>query len=72
MRVRWFGQSAFRLEGAAGSVMHFRTPLPDFLDTLDPFLAAVDGEVVQVGASETEIDGAGDSRRVLVLRPPEV
>jgi L-ascorbate metabolism protein UlaG (beta-lactamase superfamily) len=52
--------------------MHYRTPLADFLGPLDPFLAAVDGEVVEVGASETEIDGTGGSRRVLVLRPPEV
>jgi L-ascorbate metabolism protein UlaG (beta-lactamase superfamily) len=51
--------------------MHYRTPLADFVGPLDPFLAAVDAEVVQVGAAETEVDGAG-SRRVLVLRPPEV
>jgi L-ascorbate metabolism protein UlaG (beta-lactamase superfamily) len=51
--------------------MHYRTPLADFLGPVEPFLEAVDGEVVEIGASETDIDGGGGSRRVLVLQPPE-
>jgi L-ascorbate metabolism protein UlaG (beta-lactamase superfamily) len=52
--------------------MHYRTPLADFLGPLDPFLEAVDADVVEVGSSEAEIDAASGSRRVLVLSPPEV
>jgi L-ascorbate metabolism protein UlaG (beta-lactamase superfamily) len=51
--------------------MHYQTPLADFIGPVDPFLEAVDAEVVEVGAPETEIDAASGSRRVLVLSPPE-
>jgi L-ascorbate metabolism protein UlaG (beta-lactamase superfamily) len=60
------------LDPAVVLPMHYGTPAADFLGPLEPFLDAVDGEIVAVDGSETEIEGAGGPRRVLVLRPPGV
>jgi L-ascorbate metabolism protein UlaG (beta-lactamase superfamily) len=48
--------------------MHYGTPAADFLGPLDPFLDAMDGDVVRVDGSETEM--GADTRGVLVLEPP--
>lgn len=52
--------------------MHYGTPAADFLGPLDPFLDAVDADVVRAGDVESEIDPADrGATRVLVLRPPQ-
>lgn len=52
--------------------MHYGTPAADFLGPLDPFLDAVDADVVRPGGVEAEIDSAdGGATRVLVLDAPE-
>lgn len=53
--------------------MHHRTPLVDFLDPPDPFLAALDARTAPVDAAEADIDahlGAAGDPVVLLLRAP--
>jgi len=68
-------EAAEVVEGVEPSLvfpMHYATPgLEKDLGGLEPFLDAVDGEVVEVEGSSYEVSGLPSRRRVVVLELPE-
>jgi L-ascorbate metabolism protein UlaG (beta-lactamase superfamily) len=53
--------------------MHYRTDALDFLEPPDAFLAAVDGEIRTLGASEAEVEdllGTAERPIIALLAPP--